>query len=111
MKRALLIAVLLAIPAFAADNANNPNKALPQETQIRLLKGQRQMQQLQMQMSNLQRQYDDAVKQFRDLQGQMGSDCTAAMKDAKLDQEKYTCDLDSLSFVPNTDDKKVAEKK
>lgn len=106
-----MIAALFAIPAFAADNTANANKALPQETQIQLLKAQRQTQQLQMQMNNLQRQYDDAVKQFKDLQGQMVSNCVAAMKDAKLDQEKYTCDLDTLSFVPKTDDKKVAEKK
>ncbi len=111
MKRMLLIAALLAIPAFAADNPATPNKPLPQDAQIKLLKAQRQLQQLQMQMSNLQRQYDDAVKQFKELQGQMGSDCTAAMKDAKLDQDKFTCDLDSLTFAPRPEEKKTAEKK
>jgi peptidoglycan hydrolase CwlO-like protein len=111
VKRVLLIAALLTIPAFAADNANNTNKALPQDAQIKLLKAQRQLHQLQMQMSNLQRQYDDAVKQAKELQTEMGSDCAEAAKQSSVDLNKFTCDLDSLTFTPRPEEKKTAEKK
>ena len=107
----LLIAALLAIPAFAADNPATLNKPLPQDAQIKLLKAQRQLQQLQMQMSNLQRQYDDAVKQAKELQTQMGSDCAEAAKQSSVDLSKFTCDLDTLTFTPRPEEKKTAEKK
>ena len=107
MKKVILATLLLAIPALAAD----ANKPLPQETQIKLLKAQRQMQEIRSQMSDLQRQYDQAVKNAKDLQAQMGNDCAAAAKEANVDLSKFTCDLDTLTFAPRPEDKKVAEKK
>ena len=110
MRILFLIAVLLAVPAWAADTTA-ANKPLPQDAQIKFLKAQRQAQQIQMQMTNLQRQYEDAVKQLKELQTQMSSDCSAAAKEANVDLSKFTCDLDSLTFAPKADEKKIAEKK
>ena len=111
MKKMLLIAVLLVFPALAADNANSTSKPLSQETQIKLLKAQRQLQQIQMQMTNLQRQYDEAVKQAKELQTQMSNDCADAAKQANVDMNKFSCDLDSLAFVPKPEEKKTAAEK
>ncbi len=111
MKKILLVTLLLAFPALAADDAAKANKPLPQDSQIKLLKAQRQFQQLQMQMSNLQRQFDQAVKDGKDLQTQMANDCTAAAKESNVDLNKFTCDLDSLTFVPKAEEKKAEEKK
>ena len=41
----------------------------------------------------------------------MGNDCAAAAKEASVDLNKFTCDLDALTFAPQPDDKKIAEKK
>ena len=111
MKKILLVTILLALPSLAADNAAKNNKPLPQDAQINLLKAQRQFQQVQMQMSNLQRQYDQAVKDAKDLQTQMANDCAAAAKEANVDLGKFTCDMDSLTFVARAEDKKAEEKK
>jgi len=111
MKKIILATLLLAIPVLAAENPATNNRPLPQDTQIKLLKAQRQAQQIQLQMNNLQRQYDEAVKQLKELQTQMVSDCAAAAKEMKVDEEKYTCDLDSLTFAPKAEEKKTAEKK
>jgi hypothetical protein len=111
VKKILFLTILLAFPALAVDDAAKANKSLPQDAQIKLLKAQRQFQQLQMQMSNLQRQYDQAVKNAKDLQTEMANDCTAAAKQSNVDLIKFTCDLDSLTFVPRTEDKKAEEKK
>jgi hypothetical protein len=111
VKKILLVTILLALPALAADDAPKANKPLPQDAQIKLLKAQRQFQQIQMQMSNLQRQYDQAMKDAKDLQTQMANDCTAAAKESNADLNKFTCDLDSLTFVPKGEEKKVEEKK
>jgi hypothetical protein len=111
VKKILLLTILLAFPALAVDDAPKANKALPQDAQIKLLKTQRQFQQLQMQMSNLQRQYDQAVKDAKDLQTEMANDCTAAAKQSNVDLSKFTCDLDSLTFVARAEDKKAEEKK
>ncbi len=111
MKKILFLTLLLAFPALAADDAPKANKPLPQDAQIKLLKAQRQFQQIQMQMSNLQRQYDQAVKEAKDLQTEMTNDCTAAAKQSNVDLSKFTCDLDSLTFVPRTEEKKAEEKK
>ena len=54
MKKTILAAILLAIPLLAADD----NKPMSPETQIKLLKGVRQMQQVQIQMADIQRQCD-----------------------------------------------------
>jgi hypothetical protein len=67
VKKLLFLAILLAFPALAANDAPKANKPLPQDAQIKLLKTQRQYQQLQIQMSNLQRQYDQAMKDAKDL--------------------------------------------
>ena len=111
MNKIIMITILLALPALAADDAQKTNKPLPQDAQIKLLKAQRQLQQLQMQMSNLQRQYDQAVKDAKDLQTEMANACTAAAKTASVDLSKFTCDLDSLTFAPRVEDKKTEEKK
>jgi flagella basal body P-ring formation protein FlgA len=112
VNKIIMITLLLALPALAAaDDTAKTNKPLPQDAQIKLLKAQRQFQQLQMQMSNLQRQYDQAVKDAKDLQTEMANDCTAAAKAANVDLGKFTCDLDSLTFVPRAEDKKAEEKK
>ena len=111
MKKLLLVTILLVLPALAADDAAKANKPLPQDSQIKLLRAQRQFQQLQMQMSNLQRQYDQAVKDAKDLQTEMANDCTASAKEANVDLTKFTCDLDTLTFVPRAEEKKPAEKK
>ena len=107
MKRIILAAVLLAIPVLAADD----NKPLPQDAQIKLLKGQRQAQRIQLQMADLQRQYEQAVKDLKAVQTDMENDCTAAAKEANVDLSKYTCDLDKLAFVPRAEKKETSEKK
>ena len=89
MKKIFLLSILLAVPALAADDAAKANKPLPQDAQIKLLKSQRQFQQVQMQMTNLQRQYDQAVKDAKDLQSQMAGDCAAAAKEANVDLSKF----------------------
>ena len=76
-----------------------------------MLKAQRQFQQIQMQMSNLQGQYDQAVKDAKDLQTEMANECSAAAKQSNVDLSKFTCDLDSLTFVPRTEEKKAEDKK
>jgi hypothetical protein len=99
--------ILLTIPVLAADE----NKPLPQDAQIKLLKGQRQAQRIQLQMADLQRQYDQAVKDLKAVQAEMESDCAAAAKEANVDLSKYTCDLDKLAFVPRPEKKEAPEKK
>jgi hypothetical protein len=111
VKKILLITILLAIPALAAEDVPKANKLLPQDAQIKLLKAQRQFQQIQMQMSNLQRQYDQAVKDAKDLQTEMAIDCAAAAKASNVDLTKFTCDLDTLSFAARAEDKKAEDKK
>jgi hypothetical protein len=111
VKKILFVTLLLVLPALAADDAAKANKPLPQDSQIKLLKAQRQFQQIQMQMSNLQRQFDQAVKDGKDLQTQMANDCAAASKEANVDLSKFTCDLDTLTFVPRAEEKKAEEKK
>jgi hypothetical protein len=111
MKRILVVTILLVLPALAADDAAKANKPLPQDVQIKLLKAQRQFQQTQMQMSNLQREFDQTVKNAKDLQAEMANDCAAAAKQSNVDLSKFTCDLDSLTFVPRAEEKKAEEKK
>lgn len=41
----------------------------------------------------------------------MGSDCAEAAKQSSVDLNKFTCDLDSLTFTPKTEEKKATEKK
>ncbi len=110
MKKLVLTMILLGLPAFAADKTSD-SKPLPQDTQIKVLKAQRQMQQIQIQISSLQRQYEEAIKQLKDLQIQMVEDCGAAAKELSVDQAKYTCDVEALAFVPKADDKKAEDKK
>lgn len=110
MKKIALALILVALPVIAQEAAK-PNKPLPQESQIKLLKAQRQLQQIQLQITNLQRQYDQAVKDARDLQSEMSNDCTEAAKQSNVDLSKFTCDLDSLTFAPRPEDKKPEAKK
>jgi len=90
--------ILLAIPVLAADD----NKPLPQDTQVKILKATRQLQQIQMQMSDLQ-------QQARALQIYMENECVAAAKASNVDLAKFNCDVDKLTFVPKPE--KKAEKK
>jgi len=76
-----------------------------------LLKAQRQFQQTQLQMSNLQREFDQAVKSAKELQTEMANDCAAAAKQSSVDLSKFTCDVESLTFVPRAEEKKAEEKK
>ncbi len=103
MKKLWLVALLLAVPAMS--QSKDDNKPLPQDTQIKLLKTQRQLQQIQVQINGLERQYKEAVKQSTDLQTEMNSDCATAAKTANVDLSKFTCDLDSLTFAPRPEPK------
>jgi hypothetical protein len=59
MKKFMFAAIVLAaMPAMAADEA----KPLPQDSQVKMLKAERDIQQVQIQMANLQNQYNEAVK-------------------------------------------------
>lgn len=96
-KSLFLTSLFLLLPALQA--ADDP-KPLPKDTQISLLKAQRQIQQLQIQMADLQRQYDQATATIKQLQARMEADCAAAAKDANVDLAKFTCNLDTLAFTP-----------
>ncbi len=96
MKKALFATILLAaIPAMAADEP----KPLPQDSQVKMLKAQRDMQQLQLKIAGLQDQYKDAIKSAQALQAQMESECVIAAKSSGVDLTKYNCDVDKLTFV------------
>jgi hypothetical protein len=45
------------------------------------------------------------VKQSSDLQTEMNSDCAAAAKAVNVDLTKFTCNLDSLTFVARPEPK------
>jgi peptidoglycan hydrolase CwlO-like protein len=97
MTNKIVLGALLLLPSvLAADDA----KPLPKDTQISLLKAQRQIQQLQIQIADLQRQYEQATNNIKQLQAQMETDCNAAAKEAKVDLSKFTCNLDTLTFTP-----------
>jgi hypothetical protein len=110
MKTIALAFILVGLPVVGQEAAKT-QKPLPQDSQIKLLKTQRQLQQIQIQINNLQRQYDQAVKDARDLQSQMSSDCSEAAKQANVDLSKFTCDLDTLTFAPRAEEKKPEAKK
>src|ERR1039458_8830208 len=58
MKKALFATILLAaIPAMAADEP----KPMPQDSQVKMLKAQRDLQQVQIQMDGRQNQYTQAL--------------------------------------------------
>jgi hypothetical protein len=75
-------------------------KPFPPETQIKLLKAQRDIQAQQIKIADLQRQFDQAAAAIKELQAQMEAECAAAAKAANVDHTKYNCDLDKLAFVP-----------
>ena len=75
-------------------------KPLPKDTQISLLKAERQLKQLQTQLTDLQRQYEATMVTVRQVQTQMQKDCATAAAEAKIDLGKFTCDLETLSFAP-----------
>jgi len=105
MKKALFASILLAaIPAMAADEP----KPMPQDSQVKMLKAQRDLQQLQIQVTNLQSQYNDAIKQAQELRAQMENECVVAAKTAGVDLTKYSCDVDRLTFVVKPDPKAAA---
>lgn len=98
MKKLVLGLILLAIPVLAADD----NKPLPQDSQVKILKAERQLQQIQVQMSDLQ-------QQARQLQVYMENECVVAAKASNVDLAKFNCDVDKLTFVPKP--VKTTEKK
>jgi hypothetical protein len=107
MKKALFATILLAaIPAMAADEPKPVE--LPKDSQVKMLKAQRDLQRVQLQMDGLQVQYDEAVKQAQDVQAQMANECAVAAKEAKVDLTKYGCDVDKLMFVLKPDPKAAA---
>jgi hypothetical protein len=95
-KSLLLAGILLATPALAADG----NMPFSPDRQIKFLKIQRQIQQLQLHMADLQRQYEQAAGTIKQLQEEQESECTAAAKASNVDLTRYNCDLDELKFVP-----------
>ena len=108
MKRFLLVAGLLAVPVLAqSTQSSSGNKPLPQDTQIKMLKAERDLQKLQLQITDLQHQYQDAVKRAQGLQREMGEECSAAAKASSVDLTKFTCDVDSLTFAPRPEPKKA----
>jgi hypothetical protein len=105
MKKALFATILLAaIPAMAADEP----KPMPQDSQVKMLKAQRDLQQVQIQMDGLQNQYTQTLKQAKDLRAQMESECVVAAKTAGVDLTKYNCDVDKLTFVLKPEPKAAA---
>ena len=106
MKNLLLVSMLVAIPLMAADD----NKPLPQDSQIKMLKAEREIQAEQAKMTELQKEFDTLKKNLKDLQTYMENECSAAAKKENVDLTKYSCDVDKLAFVPKTavkkDDKK-----
>jgi len=100
VKKLVLGVILLAIPVLAADD----NKPLPQDSQVKILKAVRQLQQIQMQMSDLQRQ-------ARELQITMENECVTAAKASNVDLSKFNCDVDKLTFVPKPEKKPEDTKK
>ncbi len=101
MKKIVLAIMLLASTALAADDS----KSFSSDTQIKLLKVQRQIQQLQIQIADLQRQFDQATNNIKHLQAQLESECSTAAKALNVDLSKYNCDLDQLTFVPKSEKK------
>jgi hypothetical protein len=105
MKKALFATILLAaIPVMAADEP----KAMPQDSQVKMLKAQRDMQQLQIKMTGLQDQYKDALNTAKQLQMEMENECVIAAKTAGVDLTKYNCDIDKLTFVLKPEPKAAA---
>jgi hypothetical protein len=105
MKKALFATILLAaIPAMAADEP----KAMPQDSQVKMLKAQRDMQALQMKMSGLQDQFKEAMNTAKQLQMEMENECVVAAKSAGVDLTKYNCDVDKLTFVLKPEPKAAA---
>jgi septal ring factor EnvC (AmiA/AmiB activator) len=106
VKKLLLVSVLVAIPVMAADDS----KPLPQESQVKMLKAEREIQAEQAKMTELQKEFDTLKKNLKDLQTYMENECTAAAKKENVDLKKYSCDVDKLAFVPKTDAKKDEKK-
>jgi len=100
VKRIVLGVILLAIPVLAAQE----DKPLPQDSQLKILKAVRRLQEIQIQMSDLQRQ-------ARELQVAMENECVTAAKASNVDLTKFNCDVDKLTFVPKPEKKPEDTKK
>ena len=100
MKRIILGVILLAIPVLGAQE----DKPLPQDSQLKILKAVRRLQEIQIQMSDLQRQ-------ARELQVTMENECVTAAKASNVDLTKFNCDVDKLTFVPKPEKKPEDTKK
>jgi molecular chaperone GrpE (heat shock protein) len=99
--------MLLAIPAMATDE----DKPLPQESQVKMLKAQREIQAEQARMADLQKQFDTMQENLKKLHAYMENECTAAAKKENVDLTKYNCDVDTLKFVPKLPAQKKDDKK
>lgn len=107
MKKALFATILLA--AFSTMAADEPKPVpLPQDSQVKMLKAQRDLQQVELQMDSLQEQYKQAVIKAHDLVLQMQDECTVAAKASNVDLTKYNCDVDTLTFVLKPEPKPTA---
>jgi septal ring factor EnvC (AmiA/AmiB activator) len=106
VRKLLLITLLFAIPVIAAQE----DKPLPQESQIKMLKAQREIQAEEAKMTELQKEFDTLKKNLKDLQTYMENECTAAAKKENIDLKKYSCDVDKFTFVPKTSVKEDAKK-
>jgi hypothetical protein len=95
VKKLLLVTVLLAIPVMAADD----EKPLPQDSQVKMLKAEREIQAEQAKMADLQKQFDLLKANLKTLQTYMENECSAAAKKENVDLTKYSCDVDKLTFV------------
>jgi septal ring factor EnvC (AmiA/AmiB activator) len=98
VKRLLLVSMLVAMPLMAADDS----KPLPQDSQVKMLKAEREIQAEQAKMTELQKEFDTLKKNLKDLQTYMENECVAAAKKENIDLKKYSCDVDKLAFVPKT---------
>ena len=80
---------------------------MPQESQVKILKAVRQLQQIQMQMSDLQTPGARTANY-------MENECVTAAKASNVDLTKFNCDVDKLTFVPEAceeDGREEEEKK
>ena len=83
---------LLVLGLLLLQAAPIPDKPLPMESQVKLLKDVRLLQQLQLQIVQLQ-------QQAKELQADMEAACREAAASEKVDLKEFNCDIDKLTFV------------
>ena len=110
MKKLLLATMLFAIPVVAPAMAVADDKPLPQESQVKMLKAEREIQAEQAKIAELQKQFETLKANLKTLQTYMQNECTAAAKKENVDLTKYSCDVDKLTFVPKPPPEKKGDK-